>query len=111
MSLSFVTLSSPAPLLGMLHTLSVMGSLLEHSYLLAEVLGRGAIPLGVAEATEGCLQEGVGGVNEISVGFTTLAINNGYKDANWRSRVFNCSCTGAWVGKLPGHDLNFKYSE
>ena len=54
----------------------------------------------------------MGGVNEIDVGFTTLAIGNWYLNSTYSiSPIFDHFASGTGVSELASQYLNFKYSE
>ena len=101
-----------APLLGLFHALGVAGGFSEQCYLSAEGLGCGSILLGVVEAAKGHLEEGVGGVDEVDVGFTTVTIGNRYLDSSYsKTSIFNHFTSGTRVREPACHDLNFNYSK
>ena len=101
-----------APLLGLFHALGVAGGFPEQRYLSAEDLGCGAILLGVVEAAEGHWEEGVGGVDEIDVGLTTLTIGNRYRNSSYSiTSIFDHFTSGTRVREPACHDLNFNYSK
>ena len=54
----------------------------------------------------------MGGVNEVDVGFTTLAIGNRHRNSPYSiTSIFDHFASGARVRELACQDLNFKDSE
>ena len=101
-----------APLLGLFHALGVAGGFPEQRYLLAEDLGCGAILLGVVEAMEGHWEEGMVGVDEVDVGFTTITIDNWYLNSSCSiTSIFDHFNSRTRVREPACHDLNFNYSK